>query len=442
MSINIISITSSTTSLREASGTAFALHLVFTLLLGLLTAFTGYGQTGSTAYSAQGIGNLNRPGLVHNQSMGGIGYATGSGLNINYVNPAMLYKNTLSSFDVALSFEQVTQTRGDEEAVLNQGGIAYGVFAFPLIAGRWSASLGVIPYSTVGYRIAEETTVAGDGSPVRRVQEGDGGLNLVSFSHGVRIYKNLAVGLRLGYLFGAVTETRSVFLTNTANLASAYTDQLYYSDILIEPSLYFGQSIGNNTTLNLGVVYQPATNIRATNDVTFDNRQPGSDDTTEGGQDIVSDETQNVRLPQKIGLGLSVDKYLKYTVGVDVSMQSWEDFASFAGGNDRMRNSFELAAGGQYIPNASSVDSYLARVAYRLGFNYRNTPFTVEEEQISEFGIDFGLSLPVSNLSSINLAVEIGNRGTTDQNLIRENYFKATLGATFNDRWFVRRKFD
>ncbi len=107
-----------------------------------------------------------------------------------------------------------------------------------------------------------------------------------------------------------------------------------------------------------------------------------------------------------------------------------------------MRNSFEVAAGGQYIPDATSVDSYLSRVAYRLGFNYRDTPFAIGEQQISEIGIDFGLSLPVSNLSSINLAVEIGNRGTTEQNLIRENYLRATLGVTFNDRWFIRRKFD
>ena len=412
------------------------------IALGCLSSFVGFGQVGGSAYSSQGIGNLIRPHLVHNQAMGGVGIGTGSGLNINYVNPAMLYKNTLSAFDVALSFEQVTQQRGEESAVLNQGGIAYGVFAFPIVAGRWSASLGVMPYSTVQYRITEEASVSGDASGARLVQEGDGGLNLVSFSNGVRIYKNLALGLRLGYLFGAITETRSIFLTDVTGLVSTYEDELYYSDVLIEPSLYFGQKIGKSTTLNLGVVYQPTTEIRATKNVSFDSRQLGSETTIGTGENILPDERGDVRLPQKLGVGLSVDKYLKYTVGVDFSVQSWEDFRSYEGTNDGMSNSFEIAAGGQYIPDATSVDSYLARMAYRLGFNYRNTPFTVGAEQISEFGIDFGLSLPVSNLSSINLAFEVGNRGTTDLGLIRENYWKGTLGVTFNDRWFVRRKFD
>ena len=413
------------------------------VVTGCLLAFSSYAQVGITPYSSQGIGNVHRPGLVHNRSMGGIGVGTGNGLNINYVNPALLYKNTLSAFDVALSFEQSTQRQGEEEAVVNQGGIAYGVFAFPIIPNRWSASLGVMPYSTVGYRIAEEGSATGDDAPVRQVQEGEGGLNLVSFSHGVRLYKNLAVGVRLGYLFGDISETRSIFLANTSGLISVYEDELYYSDVLIEPSIYFGQQIARGTTLNVGVVYQPATEVRATNEITFESRNVGSA-TSSGlaGDTTISNATRNVRLPQRLSAGLSVEKYLKYTVGVDVSLQSWDEFRSYEGTNDGMRRSVEVAAGGQFIPDATSVDSYLARVAYRLGFNYRNTPFAVSDQQISEFGIGFGLSLPVSNLSSINLAFEIGNRGTTEQNLIRENYIRATLGVTFNDRWFVRRRFD
>ena len=409
---------------------------------GWLFITCSYGQTGVTPYSSQGIGNTSRPSLVHNSGMGGIGIGTGNGLNINYTNPAMLYKNTLSAFDVALSFEQSTQRQGDDQAVLNQGGISYGVFSFPVIPNRWTASLGVMPYSTVGYRIEEESSASGSNDAVRQVQEGSGGLNLVSFSHGVRLYKNLAVGVRLGYLFGAISETRSIFLANTPSLASVYEDELYYSDVLIEPSIYFGQKIAKATSLNVGLVYQPATEIRTINNVIFENRSTTGNTPAGLGEKIVDNETSSVRLPRKIGIGLSVDKYLKYTVGVDLSFQAWDTFRSPEGTNDGMRQSLELAVGGQFIPDATSVDSYLSRVAYRLGFNYRNTPFVVSDQQISEFGIDFGLSLPVSNLSSINLAFEVGNRGTTEQNLIRENYIKATLGVTFNDRWFVRRKFD
>ena len=410
--------------------------------VGWLITTCSYGQTGITPYSSQGIGNTTQPGLIHNQAMGGIGVGTGNGLNINYLNPALLYKNTLSSFDIAFSYEQSKQRQGDERAVLKQGGINYGLFAFPIIPNRWTASLGMMPYSTVGYRILDEGSAVGNAQPVRLLQEGSGGLNLVSFSHGVRLYKNLAVGVRLGYLFGSIAETRSIALSNTPGLTSVYEDDLYYSDVLIEPSIYFGQQIAKGTTLSIGAVYQPATNVRATNNITFGSQLSGSN-TTSGTQDLGEpDDEREVRLPEKISVGLSVEKYLKYTVGVDISLQSWDKFRSFEGNNDGMQQSTEIAAGGQYIPDATSVDSYLSRVAYRLGFRYRETPFVVNDQPITELGITFGLALPVSNLSSINLAFEIGNRGTTEFNLIRENYVKATLGVTFNDRWFVRRKFD
>ena len=348
------------------------------VVLGCVSFIASYAQVGITPYSTQGIGNLTRPGLVHNHSMGGIGVGTGNGLSINYVNPAMLYKNTLSSFDVAFSFERTTQQRADESATINQGGINYGVFAFPIIANRWSAALGMMPYSTVGYRQEEDLAVEGGAPPARRVREGSGGLNLVSFSHGVRIYKNLALGVRLGYLFGGIIETRSIALTGTSGLTSVYENQLYYSDVLIEPSLYFGQKIGRRTSLNLGVVYQPATQVRATKDVTFTSQVPGVRQPVPGQAINTENPQREVRLPQKLSAGLSIDQYLKYTIGVDVSYQAWEEFESFeTGQNEGMRNSFGLAAGGQYIPDASSVNSYLARMAYRLGGHYRNLPFAV-----------------------------------------------------------------
>ena len=411
------------------------------VVVGWLTITVGFAQIGLTPYSSQGVGNLTRPGLIHNQAMGGIGVGTGNGLNINYQNPALLYKNTLASFDIAFSFEQSRQQQGDASATLNQGGINYGIFAFPIIANRWSTSLGVMPYSSVRYRIEEEGSAVNSDEPVRLLQYGSGGLNLVSFSHGVRLYKNLSVGVRLGYLFGAITEARSISLSGTAGLTSVYEDELYYSDVLIEPSIYFGKQIARSTVLSVGAVYQPATEIRATNSLTFQTQLSANRATL--GQDLTpTDNEKNVKLPEKISVGISLEKYLKYTVGVDVSTQAWDEFRSFEGTNDGMRRSVEIAAGGQYIPDATSVDSYLSRMSYRAGFRYRNTPFAIEDQQITELGINFGLSLPVSNLSSINLAFEIGNRGTTELNLIRENYVKATLGVTFNDRWFVRRRFD
>jgi hypothetical protein len=66
----------------------------------------------------------------------------------------------------------------------------------------------------------------------------------------------------------------------------------------------------------------------------------------------------------------------------------------------------------------------------------------VNNQQINDLGVSFGLSLPVSLASSLDMAFKVGQNGTLANDLIRERYFKITIGATVNDRWFVRRKYD
>jgi hypothetical protein len=63
------------------------------------------------------------------------------------------------------------------------------------------------------------------------------------------------------------------------------------------------------------------------------------------------------------------------------------------------------------------------------------------------FGITFGMGLPIrSNVlrgsrSMLNIGLEYGKMGTTNENLIQENYFKIYLSATIFERWFIKRRY-
>ncbi|WPP48840.1 hypothetical protein [Catalinimonas niigatensis] len=408
-----------------------------------------HAQTDKTPYSSQGLGNLTEPGLIHNAGMAGLGIATGSGLHINNVNPALLYQNSLSAFDAAFKIEYKDMAKGDESASNLSGGLAYGVFAFPIINNRWSMSIGISPFSQVDYKIEERRITASD-DMANLTKEGSGGLSRIHFSNGIRLFKGLAVGVKTSYLFGSVIDDLSILpiTGDNLNLVTSYNENTFYNGIVLEPALHYSLKTGNNATLNLGVVYQPETRLNATRNVNFENRQIGMGQMV-SSDTIVHDENGNVVLPQKLGIGLALDKYLKYMVGVDFSMQQWGDFGAYQADsedgirtNDDLQNAYTLAVGGQIIPDVTSVNSYLKRVAYRAGVRYSMTPFNVNNTQIADLGFTFGFSLPMNNLSSLNLSFEAGTRGTTENNLIRENYFKAGLGISFNDRWFIRRKYD
>ncbi len=99
--------------------------------------------------------------------------------------------------------------------------------------------------------------------------------------------------------------------------------------------------------------------------------------------------------------------------------------------------------GGFYIPNYNGYGSYWKRVVYRAGFRMEETGITVNGQDINEFGISFGVGLPVGRLfSNVNLGFEVGSRGTKDAGLIQENFFNAFLSLSLNDKWFQKRYID
>jgi hypothetical protein len=89
-------------------------------------------------------------------------------------------------------------------------------------------------------------------------------------------------------------------------------------------------------------------------------------------------------------------------------------------------------------------------VVYRGGIRYEELGLQVSGDginssDINEFGISFGLGLPIgrrSGFSNANLGFEYGQRGTQDAGLIRETFFNFSLGLSLNDTWFIKRKYN
>jgi hypothetical protein len=74
-----------------------------------------------------------------------------------------------------------------------------------------------------------------------------------------------------------------------------------------------------------------------------------------------------------------------------------------------------------------------------------NTGFLVNNQEINNFGITFGMGLPLGfEYSNLNVGFEVGRRGVTTDNLVREGYFKVSLGLSLSasgpNRWFQKRQ--
>jgi len=154
---------------------------------------------------------------------------------------------------------------------------------------------------------------------------------------------------------------------------------------------------------------------------------------------LTTDFSNNLKFPNSVGFGMSYQRWEKLTIGFDVEFQDWSSASS---DNEPLNNFTKIAVGASWIPDFDDVNSYFQRVRYSVGFNRTNLPYVVNDQGLTDFGINFGVSLPVSGYSSIDLAFKWGRLGETGNGLIKENYFKVVLGATINDRWFIKRRYD
>ena len=144
-------------------------------------------------------------------------------------------------------------------------------------------------------------------------------------------------------------------------------------------------------------------------------------------------------------------KSKKWAASLDYSFQDKIEL----GGNLLNRNpklafrkSSQLSLGGFYIPKYNSISSYWDRVIYRAGVRSQQTGIMVDGSgngtqfnDVNDFGISFGVGLPMSNeISRLNLGFEFGKRGTTDNGLIEESYFNFKLGLLLSNKWFRKRE--
>jgi hypothetical protein len=136
---------------------------------------------------------------------------------------------------------------------------------------------------------------------------------------------------------------------------------------------------------------------------------------------------------------------MKWFVGVESVFQKTGNFSNplYSSSETKYEDASTFSIGGFFIPQYNSFTSYFKRAVYRAGLHYEKTGLNIKDESINEFGISFGVGLPVGTFfSNINLGFELGKRGTTSSNLLQENFVNFQLSLSLNDRWFQKRKYD
>lgn len=108
-----------------------------------------------------------------------------------------------------------------------------------------------------------------------------------------------------------------------------------------------------------------------------------------------------------------------------------------------MLNNLRISLGAQFRPSVTSMGKYYQRINYRAGLRFQQGNLVVQDTRINDFGVSLGVGLPMKKSNStINIAFEVGSKGTTANGLIQENYMRLTIGASLQERWFLKRRFN
>ena len=157
-----------------------------------------------------------------------------------------------------------------------------------------------------------------------------------------------------------------------------------------------------------------------------------------------SDIKGTIGMPHTVGFGLCYTYKSKLSIAADFTMQNWQN-SKFFGVCDSLNNSLGAALGAEYTPNSLSPKNLWQSSSYRMGLYFNNSYINMNGGKLSvpDYGITFGVGFKPRYAKTVfNVTLQIGQRGSLKNNMVKENYY--IIGVNFNlvDRWFVKSRID
>lgn len=476
---------------RKLTGLRLSIISISTLFFLILFQQQLKAQDNSP-YSRYGIGNLHPNTNILNRAMGGIsaGYSDHPSANydnpavasvypsINFLNPASYSRFYVKKedrtnkaalgrmlLDVGINIDNRTLKQSDNPVSFtsSNGYFSYLQLGVP-VKNNWGFVLGLRPVSRINYSVDrfERLVDPNTNNPIDSTLtqfSGDGGAFLGSLGTGFA-FGNFSAGVNAGYLFGKKDySTRRTFISDTILYSRSNHETLStFGGIFLNAGAQYRIDFNKEKTkyLQLGVFGNLEQDLNTTTDLIRETYSKGSDggDYRLDSVFVQSDLKNKLIYPATIGAGFVFEKMADvnnagWLIGIDFLQTSWDNYR-FNGQRDSVKSNWQLRLGGQIRPSLKQA-KYKNFITYRAGLFF-GEDYIYLNRKLPELGITAGLTLPVANLkdptrrfrtqySVINIAFEYIKRGNND-NSLRENMFRISVGFSMSDLWFSKRKYE
>lgn len=436
-----------------------------------------YGQKGTQSpYSVYGLGELRAGKYAYFNALGGTQIANSDSTIITQANPASYagIERNRPIFQVGLNGNFANLNTATSSGQTRNFGLDQFQLGLP-IGKSFGASFGLTPFSSTGYLVSNPVFEGAD-TIAQKINEGRGTISNFHIGLGYKRKlgnrKTLSLGLNVNYLFGESEKIESFEYTSFPDLAlhSRVKNSTFINGVKLDFGVIYEQQL-YRSSFTLAATVSPTAQMNGSSEnVSFAYSQSFYQnfsysspifDTANFSADV--NGTANIPLSFRIGGEYRIKPcpgsrlgYLLILKG-EYNQQNWRNYeTSFASRSvdTSLLNRQHFKFGFQYTPRAGArvndnLIPYLSKIHYRMGLNYMLSEISVENLQLENYGISFGLGIPVLNgnsNTSINLGVSYNVFGTTENSLIQEQNLGVSFGVSISpgvyDRWFMKRKYD
>jgi len=417
-------------------------------------------------YSFYGTGTPYTNYFATNRGLGHLTAPVRSVINPNPKNPASYTALTLTAFDVGVDFDGYQVNGSNTSGNTSDFGISYISLAFPLNE-KWGAGFGINPFSKVNYNLNSTSNTNEDIGLERSLFRGSGGMSQIRFGTGYKV-KNLSLGANFSYLFG--TNENEIFeiyedlaapdlnIFNIGDLSPSPAVKKSFSSLLQGFGWDFGaqyqKQLGKARNMwTIGATASLVSNLNSKEYSIWDRGIYQESESATQFSALDDDPiflTDTISIPitfpstYTLGFAIADSNQTKWMAGLDLKYSTWANYEKNGIGVPEYQNSFGISIGASITPDRFKLKSFWSRVEYRFGLYYDNGHLNILDNNINQYGLTFGMGIPLSfkTYNKLNLSFDAGQKGTVKSDLISQNYFKATMGMTFNSKWFVKRRYD
>jgi hypothetical protein len=415
-----------------------------------------YAQSNNdgSLYSRFGLGQLESFSTSQAVAMGTSGYGSHSYNYVNFGNPGSWSDQVLTRVAAGFTYQNLTIADADEnESRLSSGFLNSVQFGIPIIERRLGVAVGFVPFSRVNYVVEEPgelimTSPLADTVDYVVNFEGSGGLQQIVGGVGYRPHKNFSLGISIHGFFGIVENGRRTSFIETASGSNHVETKVSVATQLTGITATLGTLFNASTVLHegdlltVGAAFTLPTSLSAERVRTLGEEL----DRDTLGTAVAGD----VDIPWRFSGGVTYQPNSRWTVSAGGRFEPWTDFKSDLGfpgiepgSTNRLSDYVQVGAGVEFLPAGSDLLApYLSRIGYRLGFYYdRSYVSPVPDVSLKTTAFAAGLSLPtLLSGTRLDINVEVGRRGSTDDGLVEDMFYRLSANVNIGERWFQKPK--